>query len=894
MSTYLYSLARRCHELGWRVLVAWVVVLVAAAALGLGLGKGTNNDISIPGVESQQALDDLSRIFPAAAGTTAQTVVKLPDGTTVDDPSVTTAIQDAAERQKHISQVSEVISPFDEMASGGVSQDRAAAIIIAQYEVQDTAVTEESRNQLKEEGDRLFSALPDGAQVSVGGDAFADRIPTPSATELLGILLAFIVLYVLFRSFTTAFVPLATALVGVGVTEMLLEAATGAIDIMATAPMLALMIGLAVGIDYALFIVSRYRDELMDGRSYAEAAAVATGTAGSAVVFAGVTVVIALLGLFVAGIPFLTVMGVSAALGVAVAVAVAVTAIPALLRYLKDLPVRRLRTRSARHEAQENSGQSAGTRWVGFVTRHPLAVLVVGLVVVGGLAWPAQSLQLSLPGNSSEPVGNEARDTYDLVSEEFGEGFNGPLVVTVNLLDSTDPVGDMDRLGDDLGKVDGVETVAMSTPEPTGSMGFVQLIPTSAVDSPETTELVHRLRDQRDRVEETYPFRDYAVTGVNAVQVDVSQKLGDAMLPFGVFVVGLSLVLLVMVFRSIAVPVKAAVGYLLSLGAALGATTLVFVDGFGADQLGIARTGSVVSFLPIILMAVLFGLAMDYEVFLVSRMAEAHSRGRDPATAIREGFTKSAPVVTAAAVIMVGVFVAFVPADDATIKPIAFALAVGVAVDAFIVRLTLVPAVLALLGRHAWELPAWLDNRLPTVDAEGQALEHQLRLVDWPEGHPDDIVSVGDLVVRDHDGHPVTRVEELHLTPGTAAVLVGEYGLSVLHALTGRRLGFTGDVKVSGRVLPQEAGILRRTLPLSVGSVTVTHDADLVAVVDLEDALLADPAAAQVLRDHLDAGGCVLATSRTSADASRAVAEALPDATAVTIIDPAVADLPTT
>jgi RND superfamily putative drug exporter len=440
------------------------------------------------------------------------------------------------------------------------------------------------------------------------------------------------------------------------------------------------------------------------------------------------------------------------------------------------------------------------------------------VVVLGALAVPAMNLRLALPDAGALEEDNSARVTYDLVSEKFGDGFNGPLVITGSIVTSNDPVTLMQEIGDELAGLPGVADVPLATPNQSADTGIVQVVPETGPTSAETEALVHEIRDLHDHFLDTYGV-DLAVTGSAAVGIDVSEKLGDALLPFALLVVGLSLVLLTMVFRSIAVPIKATVGYLLSVGAAFGVITLVFENGFLAELLGVTRTGPVISFMPIVLMGVLFGLAMDYEVFLVSRIREdyVHGKGPDRARkAISTGFRGAAGVVTAAAVIMTAVFVAFVPHGDMNLKPIALGLAVGVFVDAFVVRMILVPAVLALLGERAWWIPRRLDAALPSFDVEGEGLAREIALADWPEPAATDAVAAESLVVRGRSGvlaGPVSfRVPEggALLVRGDSAAQVG----AVLLALAGRvvRAGgmeLGGRLKTTGLVLPERAATVR-------------------------------------------------------------------------------------
>jgi RND superfamily putative drug exporter len=498
------------------------------------------------------------------------------------------------------------------------------------------------------------------------------------------------------------------------------------------------MIGLAVGIDYALFILSRHRTQLAQGMDPEESAARAAGTAGSAVVFAGLTVIIALCGLSIVGIPFLTVMGVGAAGTVLVAVLVALTLLPALLglagRRLAPTPGSRAARRELADAADDDrtGAPTAGARWARLVTRRPLVTVLVVLAGLLLLAVPAPQLQLALPDNSSAAPDTPQRQAYDLIAEHFGPGLNGPLVVLAQGLDPATAQQSSQRIAAAIGGVPtgtpgrfdgGLDDVAFASPAllPDGTTALITVIPESGPQEQETADLVGDLRDLRPELE-AGTGAQIAVTGQTAVAIDVSDRLAGALLPFAVVVVGLALVLLLLVFRSILVPIKAAVGFLLSVGASFGAVVAVFQWGWLDDLLGVPTTGPVISFLPVILMAVLFGLAMDYEVFLVSRMREEYVHGAAPRDAVVTGARHASRVVVAAALIMFSVFASFVAIEDVVVKAIAVGLAVGILVDAFLVRMTLVPAVLALLGRSAWWLPRWLDRILPDLDVEGARL----------------------------------------------------------------------------------------------------------------------------------------------------------------------------
>jgi RND superfamily putative drug exporter len=451
--------------------------------------------------------------------------------------------------------------------------------------------------------------------------------------------------------------------------------------------------------------------------------------------------------------------------------------------------------------------------WVKAVTKWPVVTIVIVLAGLGALAYPTKDLYLALPTSGRAVPGSQDRVTADEVSRIFGDGFNGPLIVMVDIVESDDPVKILDGMRDEIKAMPGVKMVAAATPNANVDTGMIQIIPTTAPDDPATADLVHALRDKEAHWMQTWGAAT-AITGFTAVQIDVTERLQSALLPFGIFVVGLSLVLLTIVFRSIWVPIKAALGYLLSVGAAFGATVLVFNNGWFRNIVNLAEPGPVISFLPIIMMGLLFGLAMDYEVFLVSRMREEFVHGNRENSVV-DGFVHSAKVVAAAGLIMFSVFAFFVPNGDGPIKSIAFALAVGVALDAFVVRMTLVPAVMKLLGRHAWWLPAWLDRRLPSLDIEGESLSRQLALAEWPApGNTSAIVaeglraSVGDRVLFDG--------LDLDVAPGQVLLIEGESAQrrALLYALAGRVKLEEGKLKVLGLVLPEEAPLLRSQAPV--------------------------------------------------------------------------------
>lgn len=612
---------------------------------------------------------------------------------------------------------SEVVSVTDPYKTHAVSKDGTVAYISVTYDAPAMELKDSTRDALEAAGDQ---ARDTGLTVEVGGDALQAGAEPGAIGEVVGLAIAAVVLVITLGSLVAAGLPLLTAIIGVGIGVSTITALAKALDLGDTTSTLALMIGLAVGIDYALFIVSRYRGELAEGRDHEEAAGRATGTAGSAVVFAGLTVVIALAGLSVVGVPMLSKMGLAAAGTVVIAVLIALTMIPALLGYAgrKIRPAGEKRKKSADTAAGK---PNLGTRWASFVIRRPAAVLLIGVVGLGAVALPATSLELGLPDDGSQPTSTTQRRAYDLLSEGFGPGFNGPLMVVGDAKDSADPKASATEVADRIKGLDDVVTVTPATFNKAGDTFTITVIPDSKPSSTQTEDLVHAIRDAGADVK-AGTDTDVLVTGTTAMNIDFSQKLTDALIPYLALVVGLAFLLLIVVFRSILVPLKAALGFLLSVLAALGAVVAVFQWGWLGGLIGVEETGPIMSMMPIFMVGVVFGLAMDYEVFLVTRMREAYVHGESPSQAVVTGFKHSARVVVAAAVIMMAVFGGFISSSESMIKMIGFGLAIAVFFDAFVVRMAIVPAVLALLGKRAWWLPKWLDRALPNVDVEGEGL----------------------------------------------------------------------------------------------------------------------------------------------------------------------------
>ncbi|MFE3172470.1 MMPL family transporter [Amycolatopsis sp. NPDC059090] len=714
MAPFLYRLGRLSFRRRALVTAVWALVLAALGAGALTLSGKLSDSVTIPGTESQQAIDRLAENFPqAAAGDgTARVAIAAPDGQKITDPAGQAAVEGVVGKLKSAPKVAGVVDPFQ---AKSVSPDGRVALAQVSYHAKGFELSDADRQALLATGDHAKQL---GYQVEYGGDA-VQGIPATGATEGLGVAVAAVVLIITFGSLLAAGIPLLTALIGVGVGMAGIMLASGSMELNSNTPVLALMIGLAVGIDYALFIVSRYRHELAEGREPEEAAGRAVGTAGSAVVFAGLTVIIALAGLTVVGIPFLGQMGVAAAATVVVAVLIALTLLPAVLGFAgARVGSNKIRVR------RRTEGPTHGERWARFVARHRVPVLLAALVGLAVVAIPALSMQLGLPNDSTAAPDTTQRKAYDLVSKGFGEGANGPLLVVVDTGPNHNPES-LKQATADIGKLPDVAAVTPPKVNPAGDTAVLTVIPKSGPSSTQTEDLVSAIRAQSGPLQEN-TGGSLAVTGQTAANIDVSQKLSDAMLPYLALIVGLAFLLLMLVFRSVVVPLKATLGFLGSVVATFGAVVAVFQWGWLTDLLGVASTGPIMSMLPILLIGVLFGLAMDYQVFLVTRMREEHVHGAEPQEAMVTGFRHGARVVVAAALIMISVFAGFVLAESTLIQSIGFALAFGVLVDAFVIRMTIVPAVMSLLGRGAWWLPKWLDRILPNVDVEGEGLVREL------------------------------------------------------------------------------------------------------------------------------------------------------------------------
>lgn len=751
MATLLHRLGKTAYRRWPLFLAGWLIAMLAIGTFAATMSKPMTDAFSIPGIPSEKAADMQADLFPRSVDAfdraTVNVVVAAPGGHTLEDPAYASAVDDLvaelralpqvprdapvanpveaadSQRQQILDAAGQNGTPADQAAANAdalspLSSDRRVGTITFDYDVETPQDIEKSTQA--ELLDVLAQARTTGLTVEANGTGMSAFTEPGGSSELIGVAVALVVLVLTFGSLVAAGLPIVTALFGVGLGITGVTGMTAFMDIGSSTPMLATMIGLAVGIDYTLFILARYRTELHHTEDREEAIGIAVGTAGSAVVFAGLTVFIALTALAVVRIPFLTAMGLAAAGTVLIAVLVALTLLPAILGLLRSKTFGARVRRYAPRREPDGHVLNNGVRWARLVGRRSVVVALLVVVGLGALAVPLKDLHLAFPTDSTAASDTTQRKASDLMSEAFGPGREGPLLVVV---DATD-VAEADRgaaidevavwaAGQD--DVANAQVVAMNEP---GTGAQVMITPSSGPDDTATENLLTALRDGQADIERQ-TGTETGVTGLTAITTDVSERLSDALPIYLTVVIGLAFLLLMVVFRSILVPLTATLGFLLSVLATLGATVAVFQQG----AFGLMEGQPIVSFMPIFLIGVVFGLAMDYQVFLVTRIREAHVHGYPMREAVVDGFRNSARVVTAAAAIMTAVFAAFMLQDEPIIKSMGFALAAAVVFDAFVVRMALIPAVLYLLGDRAWWLPGWLDRLLPDVDVEGEKLE---------------------------------------------------------------------------------------------------------------------------------------------------------------------------
>lgn len=764
MSLALFRLGRFSFRRPWLVISSWTFLLAIIISLVFAAGGGTiASNVTIDGTPSQKVLDELRTQFPAMSGGQGSLVFVAGDHGRLDAGTSASGLRDAATEINHLDIVrqrpdpaatpgagatppagatpSEVMTPPAADTPGPhplvVTGQRVPGVVVsgdgstAIMQLQLTEPVEDLPDSTIDHiVDIASSRMADtGARVLVTASLKPHSAPL-GGTEALGIAFAAIVLILALGSLRAAVLPLVTALVGVGIGLGGAIALSSSVELTSATPVLALMIGLAVGMDYALFIVNRTRRlTILEDLPVAQAVPRAVATAGSAVTFAGLTVIIALTGLTVIGISFLTTMALVAAVTVALAVMIALTLLPALLRLIGE---RLVGDRARSRAAKQSHARSFGARWAGRIVRFRAVItaLIIGALAV--MAIPALSMTFGMSDGSTANLHTDERQAYDAVAEAFGPGYNAPLITIVEARSGQRfTPADLPGL---ISGLEGVPEVATAQPlgvAPDGSVAMLTVIPASGPTAQSTIDLVHALRDSGPH-HLGAKVAAVGVAGLTAVNIDISEKLAGVFPYYIAIIVMLSLIVLTLVFRSILIPLKATAGFLLSIGATFGAVTAVFQWGWLKDIFGFDTTGPILSFLPIMVTGILYGLAMDYEMFLVSSMREEHVHGALGNESVIRGYSQASRVVVAAAVIMVSVFAGFIFSEDPMVKQFGLALAIGIAIDAFLIRLTLVPALMSYLGDKAWWMPAWLRRMTPRLDVEGSRLAEHLAATTTP------------------------------------------------------------------------------------------------------------------------------------------------------------------
>ncbi|MFN8174237.1 MAG: MMPL family transporter [Solirubrobacteraceae bacterium] len=724
-------LARLCVRRRRVVLAAWVVALVGVGVIASGAGTNYASDFSLPGTQSQTAADLLKRAFPSQSGDVDQIVVRARRGT-LAAPATRARVQRMLADVAALPRVASVAGPFERTGRGGaVSRDGRIGFATVAFDAQ---ANDLPKTAIQRVVDTAHAARSPALQVELGGQAVerTEQAP-PAATEAIGLAAAIVVLLITFGSLVAMGLPVLTALFGLGTGLAIVGALSNAVDMADFSPQLAAMIGLGVGIDYALFIVTRFREAYhANGGRVDEAVLTAMDTAGRAVTFAGVTVVISLLGMVLLGVSFLYGVAIAASLAVLFVLVASLTLTPALLGFLGRRvarPGRRARRRAAGAAAggaapprppQAPPRESAWARWAALVARRRWLCALAGTVILLAACAPALGLRLGHSDAGNNPSSTTTRKAYDLLAEGFGPGFNGPLTIVATLPAGRGPAL-LRQVRGAVARTPGIAAVAPPRIAPSGRVGTLVAYPAASPQSPAVERLVRHLRADVIPPLARGSGATVAVGGMTAVFIDIADLFAGKLPLFIGAVVLLSALLLLVVFRSLLIPLQAAVMNLLSIGAALGLVVAVFQDGWLRGLTGI-EPGPIEAFLPVMLFAIVFGLSMDYEVFLVSRIREEWARSGDASAAVRDGLARTGRVVTAAATIMVLVFASFILGGERVIMMFGFGLAVAVFLDAFVIRVLLLPAVLEILGARTWRLPGWLDRRLPHMAVEGKEL----------------------------------------------------------------------------------------------------------------------------------------------------------------------------
>jgi RND superfamily putative drug exporter len=729
----LERLARWSYHRRWRMVGIWILALVGFGILGKVASGDYASDFSLPGTESQRVFDLLEQRFPARSGDTADVAFKA--GATVTDPAVRERIQTFLGQVKSLPHVLAVADPYAQEGAPAISRDGRIAFSEVQFDVKAADVPKGVVDRLEAVGD---AADGNGLQIEFGGNViqFSEFEP-PGGAEFVGLLAAVVILLITFGSLLAMGLPILTALFGISISLFLVFLSANFVSVPNFTPQLASMIGIGVGVDYALFIVTRYRQHLDEGLDPEASTVMALTTAGRAVLFAGTTVVISLLGILLMGFNFVQGIAVGGAAAVLVTMIASVTLLPAVLgfvgRNIDRFHIPRLR----RIEAAGR--QSFWFRWSRIIQRRPVRALVVGLVIIGTLIVPFFRLRLGVADAGNSPESRTSRRAYDLLSEGFGPGFNGPFLLVAELKGPQD-LQAFGGLQQRLSSTPGIAAVSPPIPNQKGDTAIMSVYPTTSPQDAATSDLVKRMRSTivPDAMRGTGVT--VLVGGITPVFTDFANKIASRLPVLIVVVLGLSFLLLMIVFRSLVVPLKAVIMNLLSIGAAYGVVVAIFQWGWLKGVVGIGKAGPIEAWAPMMLFTILFGLSMDYEIFLLSRVREDYLKNRDNGLAVANGVAVTGRVITAAAAIMVAVFLSFVLGfPDRAIKLFGLGLAVAIFVDATLVRMVLVPATMELLGDANWWLPRWLDRLIPkfSVESEAEAIRHaELELAKAREAEP--------------------------------------------------------------------------------------------------------------------------------------------------------------
>ncbi|MFD5880626.1 MMPL family transporter [Streptomyces yangpuensis] len=713
-------LARWCMRHRLLAVLIWLLALGGTAAAAVTAGTAYSNNYEVPGTESGKANDLLREGFHGQGGDTDTIVWRAPDHQNARTPDIEQRMTRALEAVAALPGVGSVAGPYGPgpESAARISPDGRTAYAVVTFDqpadsvpkAQARAVVDTAKNSTTEAG---------GLQVELGGRAIQlTEAPTAHLAEVIGVAVAALVLFLAFGSLAASLLPIATALVSVGTAYFGITLLGHAMPVADFAPMLGTLIGLGVGIDYALFIVTRHRKGLMRGLPVEEAAAGAVATTGRAVVFAGLTVCIALLGMLVLRLNFLNGVAIAACVTVVLTVAASVTLLPALLSLIGMRALSgRERRRLAAEGPQPERTSGFAARWSAFVERHPKLLGAVATAVMVVLALPTLSLHLGTSDQGNNPAGSTTRQAYDLLADGFGPGANGPLAVVARLDGAGDRLA-VDRLEQALRRTPGVASTGPAVFNRSGDTAVLTVVPDSAPQSRATSHLVDTLRQDVIPRAGQGSSMEVHVGGVTAAYDDFAEVIIGKLPLFVGVVIALGCVLLLLAFRSIGIPLKAAAMNVAAVASSFGVVVAIFQWGWGSERLGLGSAGPIEPFLPVIMVSVLFGLSMDYQVFLVSRMYEEWLETGDNRRAVRVGLAETSRVINSAAVIMISVFLAFVLSGDRIIAMFGIALAAAVALDAFVLRTLLVPALMHMLGGANWWLPAWLDRRLPRISIE--------------------------------------------------------------------------------------------------------------------------------------------------------------------------------